>query len=120
MEEIDDINIYNNNIVDSNIPYISSPIVNWNLVNVNLLNNTNINIDFKDIWRITKNIYLTTNEGHDVIYKFDDLNLFNNIKLFQFNLEDRIPNILKDFPNVNIKEVLIEELDGNFNSIYKL
>jgi len=107
----------NSNLI-TNIP--SSPNISWDNIEINLLNNTNITINFKDIWRVAKTIHFATTEGHTFYYNSDELNLGNlNNQILTFDITDKIPNILKDFPNVKIKEVLIEDLNSNFNSIFK-
>lgn len=108
------------NPIDTTNFNAGSPNISWDSIEVNLLNNNSININFKDIWRITKNIHLTTTEGHTIIYSFEDIN-FSSIgnNIIKFDLTNKVPNILEHFPDVKIKEVLIENFESQFNSIYK-
>ena len=107
------------NIIDNtNINYIWDK---WDTKNITVLDNKSININLNDVWQFTKAIHITTHENHHVIINYSELihdNLNKNI--FKIDLIDQIPKILEHFPTVKIKEVLIEDLNNKFNSIYKI
>ena len=117
----DDLDIPINQEPTNLIENLSSPVISWDSIKFNLLDNKSFEINFEQIWRITKAIHLATNDGHKISYSYQDLNL-NSLdnKIVKFDIIDKIPKVLDDFPNVKIKEVIIEDLNGNFNSIYKI
>ena len=111
------INIVDNNIDNNYVKNIWSN-VEWDNRYLTILDNTSLNVNLNDIWQIVKNIHITTNENHYITYKFEDLN-FNSLndKIVKLDILDRLPKILNDFPNTKVNSVIIEDLNGNYNTI---
>ena len=110
-------NIDNSTIDNNYIKNIWSN-VEWDNRYLTILDNTSLNVNLNDIWQITKNIHITTSDNHHVIYNFEDLN-FNNLndKIIKLDITSKIPKILEHFPNTKINAVIIEDLNGNYNTI---
>lgn len=112
----DEANLFNDDSdeIDSNIAYN----VNWDNIETELIGNSSFKINFKDIWRITKTIHFTSDKGHTHSCEFENLN-YSSISSsdITFNINDIFDK--KNFPNVNVKEVHIEDLNNKFHSIYK-
>jgi hypothetical protein len=101
---------------------IISPLdIDWDLVAPNILDDAKVEIDFKDIWRITDTIIITTNKNHDIEYKFDDTNLGSlGSKTVIFDLKDKISTIKTHFPDIKIREIIIEDTGHKRHSIFKI
>lgn len=108
----------------SNVGLMKSPLsdVIWANATVETGDNAQqVKVNFDDTWRATKNINFSTNNNHVIVIDFEsnwlDSNNSNLTKTF-----DLTPWIkdLNYFPNkTELKEVIIQDLDGKFHSIFK-
>ena len=121
-DELDNIPNISDNIDNSTIDnnYVKNiwDGIDWNNKYITSLDNKSFNINLNDIWQVTKAIHITTSDNHHVIYNFEDLNI-NTLdnKIVKLDITNKIPKILEHFPNVKIKEVIIEDLNNNYNTI---
>jgi hypothetical protein len=105
--------------VDDNL--VSPLAVNWDQVVTSVIDGTKVEVDFKDIWRITDEIIITTNKNHDIRYNFEDTNLSSlGSKSVTFDLKDKVAHILDKFPDVKIREIIIEDTSHNKHSIFRI
>lgn len=111
-----------NPIIEERSENLISPLeFAWDQITPNYTDVNNVEINFQDIWRVTDTIIITTDKNHDIRYKFDELGIGSiGSKLISFDLRDKIPNITDNFPNVKVREIIIEDTSHNKHSIFKL
>lgn len=111
-----------NPIIEERSENLISPLeFAWDQITPNYTDVNNVEINFQDIWRVTDTIIITTDKNHDIRYKFDELGIGSiDSKLINFDLRDKIPNITDNFPNVKVREIIIEDTSHNKHSIFKI
>lgn len=98
------------------------PIIDWNSAKVLVnQNDCTFNINFGDTWRAINKIHGSTNDNYLFSINFDQsmIPLGETEILSSYNLKDFVSGLDQHGFKTELREIIIEDFEGNNHSIYK-